>query len=44
VHLEVRGHGLVDRGQELPELDGAVAAVQCADDGAVGDVEGREQA
>ena len=44
VHVQAGGHRLVDRGQELPELDGPVAAVQLADDGAVGDVEGREQA
>jgi len=41
VHLEFAGYGLVDGGQELAELDGVMAAVQCADDGAVGDVEGR---
>ncbi|WP_372455795.1 hypothetical protein [Nonomuraea sediminis] len=35
---------LVDRGQELSELGGAVMAVQLADDGAVFDVEGGEQA
>src|SRR6267154_3717510 len=44
VHVKVRGYGLVDRGQELLEFDGAVAAVQFADDRAVGDVEGGEQA
>jgi len=44
VHTEVGGHGLVDADQELPELHRPVAVVQFADDGAVGDVEGREQA
>ena len=34
----------VDGGQELAELDGAVAPVQGGDDGAVADVEGGEQA
>src|SRR6266567_1108121 len=32
VHVKVSGHGLVDRGQELAELDCPVAAVQFADD------------
>ena len=44
VHVQLGGHGLVDRGQELPELHGPVVAVQFADDGAVGDVERGEQA
>jgi hypothetical protein len=44
VHGQFGGHGLVDRGQELLELDRPVAPVQFADDGAAGDVEGGEQA
>jgi hypothetical protein len=44
VHVPPGGHGLVDGGQELAELDGPVPAVQLADDGAVGDVERGEQA
>jgi transposase len=44
VHVEPCGHRLVDRDEELPELHGAVLAVQFGDDGAVGDVERREQA
>ena len=44
VDVQVGGHGLVDRGQELLELGGAVPAVQLADHGAVGDVERGEQA
>jgi len=36
--------GLVDRGQKLLELGGAMLAVQLADDGPVADVERREQA
>jgi hypothetical protein len=28
VHIKLGGHGLVDDGQKLAELDGAVAAVQ----------------
>ena len=39
-----RSDGLVDPGQEFLELGGAVAAVQLADHGAVGDAEGGEQA
>jgi hypothetical protein len=35
---------LVNPDQELAELGSAVAAVQFADHGAAGDVEGREQA
>jgi hypothetical protein len=42
--VQRRGHGLVDRGQELLELGGAMLTVQLADDGPVGDVERREQA
>jgi hypothetical protein len=37
-------HGLVDRGQELLELGGAMLTMQLADDGPVGDVERRGQA
>jgi len=37
-------HRLVDRGQKLLELAGAVLAVQLADDGPISDVERREQA
>jgi hypothetical protein len=44
VHVQASGHGLVDRDEELAELDGAVPAVQLGDDAAVGDVEGGEQA
>src|SRR5215471_17681362 len=44
VHVKLCGHGLVDGGQELAELDGAVPAVQLGDDRAVGDVERGEQA
>src|SRR6266516_5698083 len=44
VHVQVGGHGFVDGDQELAELDRPVAAVQFADDGAVGDVERGEQA
>jgi hypothetical protein len=39
VHVQVGGDGLVDGDQELAELDRPVLAVQCGDDGAVGDVE-----
>lgn len=44
VNVESRRHGLVDGDQELLELNRPVTAVQLADDGAVGDVEGGEQA
>ena len=44
VNIEAVGDLGVDGGQELAELDGAVAPVQGGDDGAVGDVEGGEQA
>ena len=44
VHVEVVGDVLVDRGQELAELDGAVAAVQFGDYLPGGDVERGEQA
>ena len=44
VHVQPGRHGLVDRYQELPELRGAVLAVQFGDHGAVGDVERGEQA
>jgi hypothetical protein len=44
VDVQVRGHCLVDPDQELLELRGAVPVVQGADHGAVGDVEGGEQA
>jgi hypothetical protein len=37
VHVQLRGHGLIDRDQELAELDRAVLAVQRGDDTAVGD-------
>src|SRR5262249_34252166 len=43
-HVQAGGHGLVDGGPELLEVDRPVAAVQFADDGAVGDVERGEQA
>jgi hypothetical protein len=44
VDVQFRRDGLVDRGQELAELGRAVLAVQLADHGAVGDVEGGKQA
>src|ERR1035437_11067585 len=44
MHIEFPGHGLVDGGQELPELCRAVLAVDLADHCAVGDVERGEQA
>jgi hypothetical protein len=44
VHVQLGRHGLVYRDQELLELNGAVTAVQLADDGAVGDVERGEEA
>ncbi len=43
VNVQTFGHGPVDGGQELLELDRPVVAVQFADHGAVGDVERREQ-
>ncbi len=39
---QVGGNLLVNLGDELLELDGAVPAVQTGDHGAVGDVERRE--
>src|SRR5215204_2327486 len=44
VDVEVVGDLGVDGGEELAELDGAVAPVQGGDDGAGADVEGGEQA
>jgi hypothetical protein len=44
VHGQLGGHGFINAGEELPELRPTVAAVQFADDGAVGDGERREQA
>ncbi|WP_404800493.1 hypothetical protein [Actinomadura montaniterrae] len=44
VHLQLGRDGLVDRDQELLEPGRAMQAVQLGDDGAVGDVEGGEQA
>ena len=44
VDIQFRGDGLVDRLEELQVLGRPVTAVQLADDGAVGDVEGGEQA
>ena len=41
VRVQFDWHGLVDGGQELLELGGAVLAVQFADRGAVDDVERR---
>lgn len=43
VHIQLGRYRLVDRGQELSELDGAVLAMQFADHRAVGDVERGEQ-
>jgi hypothetical protein len=43
VHVEIVGHLVVDLGQELLELDRAMATVQRADHRAVGGVERREQ-
>src|SRR4029453_15682217 len=44
-HMDVqrRRHGLVDRGQKLLELGGAMLTMQLADDAPIGDVERREQ-
>ena len=44
MHVQLVGHLRVDLGQELLELDGAVAPVQRGDDLPVGSVERREQA
>jgi hypothetical protein len=44
VDIQFRRDGLVDRLEELQVLGRPVAAVQLADDSAVGDVEGGEQA
>ena len=44
MHLEIGGDVLVDRLQELLELDRAVAGVQRLNDLAAGDVQRREQA
>lgn len=44
VHVQLGGHGLVDRDEELLELGGAVLAVQLADHRAVSDIERGEQA
>jgi hypothetical protein len=44
VDVQLGGHSLVDRGQELLELGSPVLAVQFADHGPVGDVERGEQA
>jgi hypothetical protein len=44
VHIELGGHFLVDRLQELLELDRAMAGVKPADDLAGGELERREQA
>src|ERR1019366_178910 len=44
VNVQLRRDRLVDLDEEFPELGGAVAAVQGADDGAVVDVERGEQA
>src|SRR6202042_3989375 len=44
VDVQFSGHGLVDLAEEFQVLLVAVPAVELGDDGAVGDVEGGEQA
>jgi hypothetical protein len=44
VHVQLGRHSLIDRDEELAELDRPVLAVQFGDDAAVGDVERGEQA
>lgn len=43
VDVQLGRDGLVDGAQELQVLGGPVAAVELADDGAVGDIEGGER-
>jgi hypothetical protein len=44
VHIQLGGHGFVDRDQELVELDCPVLTVQRGSHGVISDVEYREQA
>jgi hypothetical protein len=43
MHVQVGGHGPVDRVEELAELDGPMPAMQLADDLPALGIQGREQ-